>query len=47
MSIWQKPNRLNLLIMKEYIAQRLEALREVMRRENLDAFIFPSTDPHN
>ena len=33
--------------MKEYIAQRLEALREVMRRENLDAFIFPSTDPHN
>lgn len=47
MSIWQKPNRLNLLIMKEYIAQRLEALREVIRRENLDAFIFPSTDPHN
>lgn len=47
MSIWQKTNRLNLLIMKEYIAQRLEALREVMRRENLDAFIFPSTDPHN
>lgn len=47
MSIWQKPNRLNLLIMKEYIAQRLEALREVMRRENLDAFIFSSTDPHN
>ena len=47
MSIWQKPNRLNLLIMKEYIAQRLEALREVMRRENLAAFIFPSTDPHN
>ena len=47
MSIWQKPNRLNLLIMKEYIAQRLEALREVMRCENLDAFIFPSTDPHN
>ena len=47
MSIWQKPNRLNLLIMKEYIAQRLEALREVMRCEKLDAFIFPSTDPHN
>lgn len=47
MSIWQKPNRLNLLIMKEYIAQRLEALREVMRREKLNAFIFPSTDPHN
>lgn len=33
--------------MKECIAQRLEALREVMRREKLDAFIFPSTDPHN
>lgn len=33
--------------MKEYIAQRLEALREVMRCEKLDAFIFPSTDPHN
>ncbi len=33
--------------MKEYIAQRLEALRDVMRREKLDAFIFPSTDPHN
>ena len=28
------------------IAQRLEALREVMRREGLAAFIFPSTDPH-
>lgn len=33
--------------MKEYIAQRLEALREAMRCEKLDAFIFPSTDPHN
>ena len=28
------------------INQRLEALREVMRREHLAAFIFPSTDPH-
>ena len=28
------------------IAQRLEDLREVMRREHLSAFIFPSTDPH-
>ena len=28
------------------IAQRLETLREVMRREHLAAFIFPSTDPH-
>jgi Xaa-Pro aminopeptidase len=26
--------------------QRLEELREVMRREHLAAFIFPSTDPH-
>ena len=29
------------------IEQRLAALREVMRREHLSAFIFPSTDPHN
>ncbi|MBR1462289.1 MAG: aminopeptidase P family protein [Prevotella sp.] len=29
------------------INERLAALREVMRRERLDAFIFPSTDPHN
>ena len=28
------------------INQRLENLREVMRREHLAAFIFPSTDPH-
>lgn len=28
------------------INQRLEALREVMRRERLSAFIFPSTDAH-
>ena len=28
------------------INQRLEALREVIRREHLAAFIFPSTDPH-
>ena len=28
------------------IHQRLEDLREVMRREHLAAFIFPSTDPH-
>ena len=28
------------------INQRLEDLREVMRREHLSAFIFPSTDPH-
>lgn len=29
------------------IKQRLAALRDVMRRESIDAFIFPSTDPHN
>ena len=28
------------------INQRLENLREVMQREHLAAFIFPSTDPH-
>jgi Xaa-Pro aminopeptidase len=28
------------------INQRLDELREVMRREHLSAFIFPSTDPH-
>lgn len=33
--------------MSNMIAQRLHDLREVMRREHLDAFIFPSTDPHN
>ena len=32
--------------MSNIINQRLEALREVMRREHLGAFIFPSTDPH-
>ena len=29
------------------IQDRLERLREIMRREQLDAFIFPSTDAHN
>ena len=32
--------------LNKMIAQRLEDLREVMRREHLSAFIFPSTDPH-
>lgn len=32
--------------MNETICKRIEALREVMRRESIDAFIFPSTDPH-
>lgn len=29
------------------ISERLKLLREVMRKEKLDAFVFPSTDPHN
>ena len=33
--------------MNQTICNRIEALREVMRRESIDAFIFPSTDPHN
>ena len=32
--------------MAKTINERLEDLREVMRREHLSAFIFPSTDPH-
>jgi len=42
-----KTNELILIDMKENIAQRLAGLRDLMRREKLDAFIFPSTDPHN
>lgn len=33
--------------MKEEIHQRLASLREVLTSEGLDAFVFPSTDPHN
>ena len=33
--------------MNEIICNRIEALRDVMRCEGIDAFIFPSTDPHN
>ena len=33
--------------MKEEIHQRLTSLREVLKSEGLDAFVFPSTDPHN
>lgn len=33
--------------MNTVISNRLLALREVMKREKLSAFIFPSTDPHN
>ena len=29
------------------IAERLELLREELRREHLSAFVFPTTDPHN
>ena len=29
------------------IRNRVEKLRELMRSEGIDAFIFPSTDPHN
>lgn len=29
------------------INERISALRELMQREHLSAFIFPSTDPHN
>ena len=31
----------------ETIRNRVEALREWMSKKQLDAFIFPSTDPHN
>ncbi|MGN0282507.1 MAG: aminopeptidase P family protein [Prevotella sp.] len=33
--------------MSNNINDRLQALREVMRAESIDAFVFPSTDPHN
>ena len=33
--------------MNKIICSRIDLLREVMRRESIDAFIFPSTDPHN
>ena len=32
---------------KKDIVQRLAALRQLMKERHLDAFIFPSTDPHN
>ncbi|WP_410525630.1 M24 family metallopeptidase [Prevotella sp. TCVGH] len=35
------------MAMKTEIAERLSRLREVMKRERLGAFIFPSTDAHN
>ena len=39
-------SKLKTLDMKT-IEQRLEALRQLMHREHLAAFIFPSTDPHS
>lgn len=33
--------------MSEVVLNRVARLRELMRREKLDAFIFPSTDAHN
>jgi len=38
---------LNEMSQTNNIGQRLSDLREVMRREHLGAFIFPSTDPHH
>lgn len=34
-------------IMNNNIKDRLQSLRELMRTEGIDAFVFPSTDPHN
>lgn len=34
-------------MINDIILNRLASLREVMRRESLDAYIFPSTDPHH
>ena len=31
---------------RDVIAERLEALREELRREHLSAFVFPTSDPH-
>ena len=33
--------------MNKTIRQRVKDLRALMAREGLDAFVFPSTDPHN
>lgn len=32
---------------KNQICQRVEALRQFMKKHGLDAFVFPSSDPHN
>ena len=39
--------KVNMIDMKEDTSQRLSNLRDIMRREHLDAFVFPSTDPNN
>lgn len=44
-NIFVKSN-LQFQAMNDSIRNKLAALREVMGRERLDAFIFPSTDPH-
>lgn len=33
--------------MSETVSERISALRSMMRKEGIDAFVFPSTDPHN
>lgn len=35
------------MVTKQDIRERIAALRDLMRREGLAAFIFPSTDPHS
>jgi len=39
-------NSVRVMIKSGIVNQRLQDLREVMQREHLAAFIFPSTDPH-
>lgn len=36
-----------MMLMNYTITERLSQIRDVMRRESMSAFIFPSTDPHN
>lgn len=33
--------------MNEFVTERIAKIREIMQRESLGAFVFPSTDPHN
>lgn len=41
------PTKTGIKTMNKVINDRLAQLREVMQREHLAAYIFPSTDPHN